>query len=471
MLRENKILIILMLGVMMGAIDTTIVLLALPTMTQSLNTTLLSSIWVILIYLLVIAVTTTQFGKLGDIYGRSKMFNLGFVIFTVGSLLCGLSPDILLLIIFRAIQGIGGSLLQANSGAIVADVFEPHKRGKAFGFVALGWSVGAMLGILLGGVLTTFVGWPSIFYINVPIGIVATYYAYKYINDTRRMESKIDWPGAVSLTASLLAISYGAINIAAVGISSLGLGLFILGVVLLVAFFLIEARSDHPLLNLKMFKQSRLLSYSLISSFFMGLGYFAVVFIIIMYLQGIKGLNPLDASLLLVPGYIISSLISPSMGRLSDKYGSRILATVGLVVLMAAVLIYFSLGLNSSIYIILLASFVSGIGAAMFFPANTSSIMSNAQAEHYGTVSGLSRLLQSLGILSSYVVSITVATLVVSRQTAFQIFIGTSKLIGGVSGDFLNGIHASLIVSLVLLLAAALFSALRGKEDRSKIRH
>lgn len=465
---ENKILLIVVIGVLMGSIDSTIVLLAMPTITNSLNTNLLSSIWVILSYLLVLAVTATQFGRLGDIYGRSRMFNLGFVIFTIGSFFCGFAPSILWLIAFRFLQGAGGALISANSGAIIADTFEPHKRGKAFGYVAVGWNVGSLLGIALGGILTTFVGWRYIFYINIPIGIVATYYCFKYIRDNPRVNAKIDLFGLAVFTASLLAISYGALELGAAGYSLLNAEILGAGILLLLLFFFIESRSENPLMNLHIFKNNRVLSFSVLASFFMSMGYLAVIFIIIMYLQGVRGLSPLDASLLLVPGYIISSFTSPYMGRLSDKYGARLLATGGLLLLVATTFVYFSLGAASSLYLILIASAIGGIGASMFFPANSSAIMANTNPEHYGSTSGLSRLMQSLGILFSFVIILTIASAAMTRQVAYQVFIGTSKLIGGVSTAFIKGMQASLAASIVLLLIAALLSYMRGRESRER---
>jgi MFS family permease len=172
--RQKIIIFVLMLGTLMGSLDSTIVILAFPTISESLHADMLTTIWIILIYLLVVAVCTTQLGRLGDIYGRSRMFNTGFGVFTIGSLCCGLSPAISWLILSRGIQAFGGALMQANSGAIIADTFAPDKRGTAFGYISLGWTSGAMLGIVLGGIITTFVGWEYIFFINLPIGILAT---------------------------------------------------------------------------------------------------------------------------------------------------------------------------------------------------------------------------------------------------------------------------------------------------------
>ena len=164
--RQKIIIAVLMLGTLMGSLDSTIVILAFPTISQSLHADLLSTLWIILIYLLVVAVCTTQLGRLGDIYGRSRMFNTGFGVFTFGSLFCGFSPGIGWLILSRAIQAFGGALMQANSGAIVADTFPVEVRGTAFGYISLGWTSGAMLGIVLGGIITTYVGWEYVFFIN-----------------------------------------------------------------------------------------------------------------------------------------------------------------------------------------------------------------------------------------------------------------------------------------------------------------
>jgi Arabinose efflux permease len=179
MQKESKLIFSLMIGVLMGAIDSTIVLLALPTINGYFNTQLSLSIWIILIYLLVIAVGTTQFGRLGDIISRKPIFTSGLLIFTAGSALCGASGSIYELIVFRGIQAVGASMVQANSGAIVAENFEARKRGRVFGYTAIGYNSGAMLGIVLGGLITTFIGWRYIFYINVPIGVAAYYIANK----------------------------------------------------------------------------------------------------------------------------------------------------------------------------------------------------------------------------------------------------------------------------------------------------
>ena len=463
---DKKIIIaILMLGTLMGSLDSTIVILAFPTISQGLHADLLSTIWIILIYLLVVAVCTTQLGRLGDIYGRSRMFNAGFGVFTFGSLMCGLSPSIAWLILSRGVQALGGALMQANSGAIIADTFPPEARGTAFGYISLGWTSGAMLGIVLGGIITTYFGWEYIFFINLPIGIVATVIGYRYVKDDVRADAAMDIRGMVLLGTALALLSYAGVDFAGQGPAATNILCAALSVPAIGLFLWSESRSKNPIISFRVF-ENRVLKYSIMAAFFLSLGYLSVVFLITMYLQGIRGLSPLDAALLLTPGYVIGSLLSPSMGRLSDRYGARVLATLGASTLIIATLVYLSLGLDSPLWIVLAASAVSGIGSAMFYPSNNSAVMANAPHGAYGGISGILRTVQNIGILGSFVIAITVASASIPRQVAFEVFIGTTNLVGGVSEAFLHGIDASLWASIAIIAVAAVLSWMRGHETR-----
>ena len=468
-IQQKIIITILMLGTLMGSLDSTIVILAFPTISQSLHTDMLSTIWIILIYLLVVAVCTTQLGRLGDIYGRSRMFNTGFGIFTAGSLLCGLSLTISQLILFRAVQAFGGALMQANSGAIIADTFPPEARGTAFGYISLGWTSGAMLGIVLGGVITTYFGWEYIFFINLPIGIIATVLGFRYLKDSGRVDSRLDTVGMILLGAALTFISYAGVDFAAQGPDVTNVLSSVLGIIIIVLFLAYESGTSNPIINFATFK-NRILKYSILAAFFLSLGYLSVVFLITMYLQGIRGLSPLNAALLLTPGYIVGSLLSPAMGRLSDRYGARLLATGGATMLILATLVYLTLRLDTPYWVVLLASGISGIGSAMFFPSNNSAVMANAPRGSFGGISGVLRTVQNVGILGSFVVAITVASASIPRDVAFEVFIGTTNLVGGVSSAFLYGIDASLWASIIIMGIAAILSWLRGDELRGSDR-
>jgi EmrB/QacA subfamily drug resistance transporter len=464
---SNIVLFVVVLGTLMGSLDSTIVLLAFPVISGGLHSDFITTIWVILVYLLVLAITTTQLGRVGDIFGRSRMFNAGFGIFTVGSALCGFSPNVSFLVGSRVIQAVGGALMQSNSGAIIADTFPPNVRGRAYGYNALGFTAGAMLGIVLGGVVTTFVGWQFIFFINLPIGAAALVFGYKYLHDSTKVQAKIDVGGMILLGGSLSLISYGATNFASEGLTQLNLFLVVLGAALIPVFVRYEMRLKQPMIDFTTFKD-RVLRNSSLATFFVSLGYLSVAFLVIMYLQGIRGLSPLNAALLLTPGYVVGSFFGPLMGRLSDKYGAREIATIGIFFLAAASLVYTTLQAASPFYIVLIASAVSGFGTSMFFPANNSAVMSNAPQGAYGSISGLLRTLQNVGILGSFVLAISVASASIPRALAFQIFISTVKLSGGLSSAFITGIDAALYSSLVLLAVAGILSISRGKEQRTK---
>lgn len=453
----------------MAAVDTTIVILALPTIAGSLHADLAITIWTLLAYLLVAAVLATQMGRVGDIYGRSRIYIAGFIVFTAASIMCGAAPNIYFLIASRLIQGLGGAMLIGNASAIISDIFPREVRGRAFGYNTLGWNSGATLGIVLGGILTTYLGWRYIFYINGPIGLAAVILGLRSIRDTNRVNAKLDITGGTLLGVILALEAYASTQVAGVGLNSFNEALIILGIMLIPPFILAEKRSSSSLINTQVFGQ-RILAASIGASFLQSMGYLSVAFLLIMYLQGVRGFTPFQASLLLVPGYVLSSLIAPYMGRLTDRYGARVMATIGIALMMAALGVYLTLNVSTPITTLILASIISGVGSAVFYPANNTAIMGNSPPGYYGSVSGLARTLGNVGTLLSYLITISIASLSVSRQVAFEVFLGTQDLVGGVSARFVTGIHTAFLAAMGILVVALVLSALRGEEPRLKQR-
>src|SRR5260370_3599229 len=198
--RRGLGLIVVMTGVLMTAVDTTIVVLALPEIERDLHVALSSVIWVIIGYLLVITLLTTQVGRLGDVCGRVRMYEAGFAVFVLGSLLCALAWNEVSIIAFRIVQGVGGALIMANSGAVIADLYPREQRGRAYGFTSLGWTVGAVVGVVLGGLIVTYVSWRWIFWINVPPGVVAIAAALRVLRGHgERVPRRLDLPGMLTL--------------------------------------------------------------------------------------------------------------------------------------------------------------------------------------------------------------------------------------------------------------------------------
>jgi MFS family permease len=289
---QSIVLVVILMGVMMTAIDTTAVVLALPVMVNDLKSNILSMVWVIMAYLLVLTIFGTQVGRLGDMYGRVRMYNVGFAIFTIGSLLCGLSQTGAQIIDFRIIQGLGGALVFSNSGAIIADTIPATRRGRAYGLTGIGYSVGAILGILVGGVLITFLNWRYIFYINVPIGIAAVVASYLILKErSPRISRRIDFLGMSLLGIGLFLILYALTEITGSGwTDSSGFELFA-GGLLIIGFVLWERYFTSPLLALSLLRQ-RVLTASIFAAFFQAIASFAVLFLVIMYLQGVGVVPP-----------------------------------------------------------------------------------------------------------------------------------------------------------------------------------
>ncbi|MDA8065434.1 MAG: MFS transporter [Thermaerobacter sp.] len=466
-IRRSLALTVIVIGILITAVDTTIVVLALPTMMRSLHADLTGVVWVIMAYLLVITLLATQVGRLGDMFGRVRMYELGFLVFIVGSALCGLAPDPRTLIAFRIFQGVGGALITANSGAVIADTFAASRRGQAYGFTSVGWNVGAILGILLGGFITTYASWRYIFLINVPIGGFALITAWLVLRErSPRTARALDWWGMSFLGAGLLAVLVAMVGLASQPPTPALLALLAAGIALLAAFLLLELRLPQPLLDLRLFR-IRIVRASLLASFFQSLGNFAVLFLIIMYLQGVRQLSPLDASLLLVPGYLLGGALGPVAGRLADRVGPALPATVGLGVQAVAMFAYAHLGDATPLGWVVAASVVNGIGSAGFFPANNAAVMKGAPPGSFGIVSGMLRTFANIGMVLSFAAAMLVSATSIPRQVAFAIFVGTTTLRGSYMQGFTRGIHAAFYLSILLMLIAAVFSALRGQPSQT----
>ncbi|WP_298345155.1 MFS transporter [Ferrimicrobium sp.] len=459
--RTGLALAVVMTGVLITAVDTTIVVLALPEIERGLHVALASVIWVIIGYLLVVTLLASQVGRLGDMYGRVKMYETGFVVFIIGSALCAISWDEPAIIAFRILQGIGGALVTANSGAVIADLFPPEKRGRAYGFNGIGYSLGAVLGIVLGGIIVTFISWRWIFWINVPIGLVAVILALRVLHDGgTRERRKIDLWGMLTAGLGLFGILWAVTNLATHTLN-LSLLLFLLGgIAILILFVMIERGQTDPMVRLSLFKVPTMTS-SLLASLCQGLANYAVLFLVLMYLQGPRGLSPLDASLLLVPGYLVGGAIGPFSGRMADKIGPVLPATFGLATQIIGLLLYAQLGMTTGLWLVVVASVVNGIGSSSFFPANNSAVMKAAPRQVFGIASGMLRTFQNTGMVFSFSMAILIASRSIPRQVAFAIFVGTAKLHGEIAQVFVNGLHSAFYASMIFLVIAAILSATR----------
>ncbi len=413
-------------GMLLATINSSIVLISLPAIfngiklnpLQSSNTSYL--LWMLMGYMLVTAVLVVTLGRLGDMFGRVKLYNLGFALFAVCSIILSLDPftgshGALWLIGWRVVQAIGGSMLMANSAAIITDAFPAEERGMALGINIVAALAGSFIGLVLGGALASW-DWRSIFWVNVPVGLIGTVWAYKSLHETSaKRPGRIDWWGnltfAVGLTALLAAITYG---IQPYGGHTMGwtnpwiLAGLIGGVVLLLVFLLIESRIAEPMFQLRLFRNIAFSSGNA-ASFLIAVARGGLQFMLIIWLQGIwlplHGYNysdtPLWAGIYLVPltvGFLVSGPVS---GRLSDKFGQREFAVAGLLLMAASFGGMLALPTNFSYPVFALLIFLNGVGGGMFSAPNTSSIMSSVGPEMRGAASGMRATFMNAGSLFS----------------------------------------------------------------------
>lgn len=448
-------------GVLITAVDTTIVVLALPHIQRGLHPSLASVVWIIVSYLLVITILSTQVGRLGDIFGRVRMYEAGFGVFVVGSLLCALAWNEPSMVGFRVLQGIGGALITANSGAVIADTFAAERRGRAYGINAVGWSVGAIIGIVLGGLITTYFSWRWVFWINVPIGIAALAVALLVLQDRGERHARdLDLAGMGLFALGLFSILWSMIELTSGSLNlPIAAGL-VVGVVCLVAFAFVEWRVELPMIALRLFRLPTM-SPSLAASFFQSLANFAILFLLIMYLQGVRHLSPLAGSLWLVPGYLLGGVAGPFAGRLTDRVGAALPATVGLLMEVVALLVYLQLTVTSPLWMVSLGSVINGVGAGAFFPANTTAVMRASPPRDFGLSSGLLRTCANVGMVFSFAAAIVAAAHSIPRGIAFAIFVGSANLSGARGAAFVTGIHTALYLGIALMLVAAVLSGTR----------
>ncbi|WP_329050273.1 MFS transporter [Amycolatopsis sp. NBC_01488] len=414
------------LGMLIATINSSIVLIALPDIFKGIginplepaNTSYL--LWMIMGFLVVTAVLVVSFGRLGDMYGRARMYNLGFAVFTVSSIMLAVTwfggdAAALWLIGWRIVQGVGGAFLMANSSAILTDAFPANQRGLALGMNGVAAIAGSFLGLVVGGVLAP-VDWNLIFLVSVPFGVIGTIWAYLKLHDTGiRKHARMDWWGnitfAVGLIAVLIGITYG---IQPYGSSPTGWGspmvlsCLIGGVAVLVAFVIIETKVDNPLFRLSLFK-IRSFTWGNIANLTASLGRGGLQFILIIWLQGIwlpqHGYTfeqtPLWAGIYMLPMTVGFLLAAPTSGILADRIGSRLLASSGLFITAVTFLLLIILPVNFDYWAFAAILLINGIGMGMFSSPNRAEVMNSLPADARGSGAGMMTTFQNAAMVLS----------------------------------------------------------------------
>lgn len=425
------------LGVLMATINSNIVLIALPAIFNGIGVNPLDPsetnylLWMLLGYMVVMATLLVTFGRISDMFGRVKLYNLGFAIFTVGSILLFFTPGsgntaAMEMIIFRIIQAIGGSFLFANSTAILTDAFPTRERGMAMGINQVAGIVGSVLGLILGGVLAA-INWRLVFLVSVPFGIFGTIWAYMKLHEVAQInrEQKIDWLGNITfffgLIILLLGLTYG---IEPYGNAATGwgnpfvIGAIILGVLLLVLFVIIELRVPDPMFRLTLFKL-RAFSIGNICNFVSSLSRGGLQFMLIIWLQGIwlplHGYSfadtPLWAGIYMLPMMVGMIIVGPISGILSDRIGAKSLATGGLIVQVITFLLLTFLPANFNYIVFALLLALMGLAQGLFSVPNTTSLMNSVPADQRGAAAGMNSTATNAASVISMTAFFSIVTL------------------------------------------------------------
>jgi len=458
------------IGTLMASLDRNIILIALPTIASDLHTSFFTLMWIVLVYWLVTAAVLLNFGRLSDMFGRVKLYNMGFALFTLGSGLCSISQTGEQLILFRIIQALGAAFLFSNSAAIITDTFQENERAKALGLNQMSIVVGSVVGLVFGGFLTSYLGWRSIFWVNIPIGIFATIWSYARLKElgTIRKE-KIDWVGNASFAAGLflilLGVTFGAFKI----ISLFEILLFIIGGFSLLIFFVfIEKQVSRPMFDLSLFK-IRIFTGGNIAIFLNALARGAFTLIMSFYLQGPSmKLNALNAGIYLIPVSIALATFAPLSGWLYDKYKIRILASLGLLLSGAGFFILSTIGVTNSFYGLLTPLLLVGAGMGIFASPNRASIMTSVPTHRRGVSASISTTFVMTGNAFSIGLVFLIMTNVISLHAAEQLFsgsFGASSVIiyMPLVDKFLSSVHFIFFVSGVIMLVSIIPSVIKWR--------
>jgi EmrB/QacA subfamily drug resistance transporter len=384
--------------VFLSTIDGSIVNIALNTLVEQLHQPLAVVEWVVLVYLLVIATLMLSIGRLADMFGKKKLFATGLAIFTIGSALCGLSPNIYWLITSRVIQAVGASMNMALSTAIVTEAFPSQERGKALGIIGLLVSLGVIAGPTLGGIILQYLTWHWLFFVNLPIGVIGFFMVLRFVPEIKpKGDQKFDFWGAgtlfVGMASFLLALSF----IQTDGFQNLLVYVLLVFAVAMIALFIkVENKASEPMIDLHLFT-NRLFSINLITCFITFVASAGVTLLIPLYLQNVMGFDPQKTGILMIISPLAMAVVAPLSGAISDRVGSRVLTTIGLVICLTGYIAFINLNAQTSTISYILSYAAIGTGMGIFQSPNNSTIMGEAPKHRLGVASGLLSLTRVLG--------------------------------------------------------------------------
>jgi EmrB/QacA subfamily drug resistance transporter len=443
-------------GVLLCTVDGSIVNIALNTLVIEMGKPLAVVEWVVLAYMLTIATLMLSIGRLADMIGKKKIFLAGLAIFTLGSVLCGLAPTIYWLIVFRVVQAIGAAMVMALGTAIVTEAFPPAERGKALGIIGTVVSIGVIAGPTIGGLILQSLSWHWLFFVNLPVGVIGLVMVAAFVPNLRpEGRQRFDFIGAGTLFFAMASLLYGLSLVQLSGFSNpivyitFGLGIFMLA-----AFIYVELNVVEPMIDLRLFK-SRLFSINLITGALTFLAGAGTMLLIPFYLQNVLGYDPQKTGLLLIVSPLAVAVTAPLSGALSDRMGSRLITTIGLIITAIGYLLLTGITSTTSTLEYILRFLPIGIGIGTFQSPNNSAVMGSAPRERLGVASGLLSLTRVVGQMAGIAVLGAIYNTVVLRAS------GGVVAEGNVQAPIpaqMAGIHAALLSALSFLVLAVAFS-------------
>jgi EmrB/QacA subfamily drug resistance transporter len=407
--------------------------------------------WVATAYLLAAAMFLVPLGRIADIYGRKRIFTYGMITYTAASLLSAISTSAAMLISFRVLQGIGGAMIFSTGVAILTSVFPPEERGRVLGINVAAVYAGLSLGPFVGGLLTQYLGWRSIFWANVPLGLLIIALIFWKLKGewAEAKGEKFDIAGSIIYSLMLIAIMYGFTMLPELP----GAGLILAGGLGIVAFVKWETKVKSPVLDVRLFRNNTVFALSNLAAFINYSATFAVSFLLSLYLQYIKGLTPQIAGLVLVAAPVVQAIFSPFAGRLSDKIEPRIVASLGMGLTVIGLIFFIFLGNTTSLWFIIAGLIILGFGFALFSSPNTNAVMSSVEKRFYGVASATLATMRQIGMMFSMGMVMLI----------FAIYLGRVQITPEYYAPFLSSLNTAFIIFTVLCFGGIFASLARGK--------
>lgn len=446
------------IGNFIAMLDSTTVNLALYPMSVDLHVTMGQIQWVMIAYMLVLTVFLPFFGKLGDIFPKNRLYSIGYAVFALGALASMFSPSFTFLICARCIEALGASAMLSNAQAIIARIFKKERRGKALGLNGCLVAIGGMLGPAIGGFLINSFGWHSVFFPCIPVAIWGIFYSWKFLpNYVKKKYFKFDYKGFIYFTVSLFALLLGISQGHSWGWSSLRI--IILGVMTLVfgcLFYLRDHNINYPLIDFSMFK-IKPFTFGNLAVMTSYMAMYTNSILLPFYLQEILRLNALVAGLLILPYSVTLSVVAPISGRLSGKYGSRVLTILGPAVYVLALLIFTTFDKSTPMWEIVFASGIMGIGNGLFQSPSNNAIMTSVNTKELGIASGILALSRNMGNILGVAVTITLF------ETFRELFLSHNQIY---DVAFLNSYHVTMCFGMLFGIVCLLFAYIAYKPSK-----